>query len=134
MYENPDFTTEINEIKVELSGHSQRYVNEYCESESDGKIDGFSARFCKCSGGVTIAMWYIDFGAEIWWQGQKNQETTLQLQQNAALHRILNTFRSTPVMAVHNEATLLPVAVWLTDKLCKYTLCILSLLTTYLVV
>jgi hypothetical protein len=33
--------TKINEIYVELSGNSQRYVNECCESESDGKIDGF---------------------------------------------------------------------------------------------
>jgi hypothetical protein len=44
MRENSDFTTKINEIDVELSGNSQRYVNEYCESESDGKTDGFAAR------------------------------------------------------------------------------------------
>jgi hypothetical protein len=43
MHENSDFKTEINEINVELSGNSQRYVNECCESESDGKIDGFGA-------------------------------------------------------------------------------------------
>jgi hypothetical protein len=33
----------INEINVELSGNSQRYVYECCESESDGNIDGFGA-------------------------------------------------------------------------------------------
>jgi hypothetical protein len=60
-----------------------------------------------------------DFGAEIWWQGQKNLETALQLQRNAALHRILNAFRSTPVTALHNEAALPPVAVQLTHKLRK---------------
>jgi hypothetical protein len=57
MHENSDFATKINEINVELSGNSQRYVNECCESESDGKVDGFCARCCKHRGGVTIAMW-----------------------------------------------------------------------------
>jgi hypothetical protein len=75
-----------------------------------------------------------DFGAEIWWQGQKNLETTLQLQQNAALHRILNAFHSTPVRALHNEATLPPVAVWLIHKLPKYTLRLLSLPTMHPVI
>jgi hypothetical protein len=75
-----------------------------------------------------------DFGAEIWWQGQKNLEMTLQLQQNAALRRILNAFCSTPIMALHNEAALPPVAVRLTHKLHKYTLHLLSLLTTHPVV
>jgi hypothetical protein len=51
MGENSDFTMKINEINVELSGNSQRYVNECCESESDGKIDGFGAGCCKCRGG-----------------------------------------------------------------------------------
>jgi hypothetical protein len=51
MRENSDFATDINEIYVELSGNSQRYVNECCESESDGKIDGFGAGCCKRRGG-----------------------------------------------------------------------------------
>jgi hypothetical protein len=75
-----------------------------------------------------------NFGAEIWWQGQKNLEMTLQLQQNAALRRILNAFQSTPLMALHNEAALPLVAVRLTHKLRKYTLHLLSLPTTHLVV
>jgi hypothetical protein len=45
-----------------------------------------------------------DFGAEIWWQGQKNLETTLQLQQNAALRRILNAFCSTPVTGIPDDS------------------------------
>jgi hypothetical protein len=34
---------DINEINVELSEKFQRYVIECCESESNGKIDGFGA-------------------------------------------------------------------------------------------
>jgi hypothetical protein len=51
MHENSDFATQINEINIELSGNSQRYVNECCESESDGEIDGFGAGCCKRRGG-----------------------------------------------------------------------------------
>jgi hypothetical protein len=51
MRENSDFVTDINEIYIELSGNSQRYVNECCESESDGNIDGFGAGCCKRRGG-----------------------------------------------------------------------------------
>jgi predicted PP-loop superfamily ATPase len=51
--------TKINEINIELSGNSQRYVNECCESEFDGKIDGFGAGCCKCRGGVAVAVWLI---------------------------------------------------------------------------
>jgi hypothetical protein len=41
-----------------------------------------------------------DFGAEIWWTWQKTLAHKLQLQQNAALRRILNAFRSTPIVAL----------------------------------
>jgi hypothetical protein len=51
MHENSDFMTKINEINVELSGNSQRYVNEYCKSESNRKIDSFSTGCCKRRGG-----------------------------------------------------------------------------------
>jgi hypothetical protein len=57
MCENSDFAMKINEINVELSGRSQRYMNECCESESDGKIDGFGAGCCKRRGGVAVAIW-----------------------------------------------------------------------------
>jgi hypothetical protein len=59
MRENSDFATKINEINVELSGNSQRYINECCESESDGKIDAFGAGCCKRRGGVAVAMWCV---------------------------------------------------------------------------
>jgi ribonuclease HI len=68
-----------------------------------------------------------DFGAEIWWRGQKTFTQRLQTQQNAALHRILNAFRSTPTIALHNEATLPPISVRLQSKQRKYALHILSL-------
>jgi hypothetical protein len=54
MCENSDFATKLNEINVELSGNSQRYINECCESELDGKIDSFSAGYCKCRGGSPL--------------------------------------------------------------------------------
>jgi hypothetical protein len=48
----------INEINVELSDTFQRFVNECCECESDGKIDGSSSGCCKRrGGGVAIAAW-----------------------------------------------------------------------------
>jgi hypothetical protein len=51
MRENSDFATKINEINVELSENFQRYINECCESEFDGKSDGFGAGCCKRRGG-----------------------------------------------------------------------------------
>jgi hypothetical protein len=53
-YENSDFAMDINEINVELSEHLQRYINEGCESEFDGIIDGFSTGYCKCRGGSPL--------------------------------------------------------------------------------
>jgi ribonuclease HI len=68
-----------------------------------------------------------DFGAEIWWTGQKGLARKLQTQQNSALRRILNAFRSTPTLALHNEAALPPVSVRLHSKQRKYILRLLSL-------
>jgi hypothetical protein len=72
-----------------------------------------------------------DFGAEIWWNRQKTLEWTLQLQQNRALHRILNAFTSTPIIALHNEAAIQPVSIRLNQKQRKYALRLLSLLPTH---
>jgi hypothetical protein len=57
-----------------------------------------------------------DFGAEIWWSGQKALEQKLQLQQNTALRRILNAFLSTPIIALHNEIAIPPVKIRLNHK------------------
>jgi hypothetical protein len=57
MRENSDVAAKINEINVELSGNSQRYVHECCESKSDGKIDSFGAGCCKRRVGVAVAVW-----------------------------------------------------------------------------
>jgi hypothetical protein len=54
MHENSDFVTKINEMNVELSGNSQRYINECWEYESNGKIDGFGAGCCKRRGGSPL--------------------------------------------------------------------------------
>jgi hypothetical protein len=42
---------DINEINLELPEHFQRYVNECCESESDGKTDGFVLVVANAGGG-----------------------------------------------------------------------------------
>jgi hypothetical protein len=54
---------DINEINVELSENFERYLNECCESESDGKNDGVGAGCCKRRGGVPVAMWCICDGS-----------------------------------------------------------------------
>jgi hypothetical protein len=64
MRENSDFATDINEINVELCENFQRYVNECCETETDGKIDGFGAGCCKRRGGVAIAVWCLELYPE----------------------------------------------------------------------
>jgi hypothetical protein len=56
MRETSDFATKIKEIYVKLSGNSQRYITECCESEFDGKTDGFGADCCKRRAGVAVAV------------------------------------------------------------------------------
>jgi hypothetical protein len=68
-----------------------------------------------------------DFGSEIWWTRQKSLASTLQSQQNSTLCQILNAFTSTPILALHNEAAIPPISVWLQCRNCKYVLCLLSL-------
>jgi hypothetical protein len=68
-----------------------------------------------------------DFGAEIWWTGQKTFTQCLQTHQNTALRRILNAFHSIPTIALHNKAALPTISVRLQSKERNYTLCILSL-------
>jgi hypothetical protein len=68
-----------------------------------------------------------NFGAEIWWTGQKTFTNRLQTQQNAALRRIQNAFRLTPIIPLHKEAALPPVSVRLQSKQRKYVLRLLTL-------
>jgi hypothetical protein len=68
-----------------------------------------------------------EVGAEIWLNRQKNLEQMLQLQQNRALQQILNTFTSTPIVALHNEAAIQLVSVRLDQKQRTYSLHLLSL-------
>jgi hypothetical protein len=82
---------------------------------------------------VTRLLYYVcvlsrsDFGTEIWWTGQKTLMKYLQIQHNAALCHILNTFHSIPTIALHNEATLPPVSICLQSKQRKYILHLLTL-------
>jgi hypothetical protein len=59
LHENYDFIMDINEINVELSETFQRYVNECCESESDGNINGFNTGYCKHRGGASPLLYDI---------------------------------------------------------------------------
>jgi ribonuclease HI len=68
-----------------------------------------------------------NFGTEIWWTGQKTFTKCLQIQQNAALRRILNAFRSTLTIALHNETALPPVSIHLQSNQRKYVLYLLTL-------
>jgi ribonuclease HI len=68
-----------------------------------------------------------DFGAEIWWMGQKTFTKRLQTQQNAACCHILNAFRSTPTIALHNKTALPPISVCQQSKQRKYILHLLTL-------
>jgi hypothetical protein len=52
--ENSDFAMDINEINIELSDNVQRYINQCCKAESDGKLNGFGAGCCKRRGGLPL--------------------------------------------------------------------------------
>jgi hypothetical protein len=57
--ENSDFMMDINEINVELSENVQRYINQCCKSESNGKLNGFGAGYCKCRGALPLLCSFI---------------------------------------------------------------------------
>jgi ribonuclease HI len=80
-----------------------------------------------CSLYCTCVQSRSNFGTEIWWTGQKTFTNHLQTQQNATLRHILNAFRSTPIIALHNKATLPPISIHLQSKQRKYILCLLTL-------
>jgi hypothetical protein len=44
-----------------------------------------------------------DFGAEVWWNQQKNQSLPLQKVQNQAMRKIVRGFRMTPVAGLEAE-------------------------------
>ena len=53
----------------------------------------------------------LDFGAEDWWRGQKGYADKLQQLQNTASRRILGAFRTSPIIELELEATLLPTSI-----------------------
>jgi ribonuclease HI len=68
-----------------------------------------------------------DFGAEIWWNGQKGYATKLETVQNSALRKILGAFRTTPIVALQTEAALPPVHVRLQHAQRRYAIRILTM-------
>jgi hypothetical protein len=50
----------------------------------------------------------IDYGAEIWWQGQNTMIQYLETLQNTAIRSILAAFKTTPITALEAEAAIPP--------------------------
>jgi hypothetical protein len=61
-----------------------------------------------------------DFGAPIFWKGQEFAKTRYQSLQNLALHRILGTFRSAPIIPSEVEAALPPPAIRMNTTTRRY--------------
>lgn len=61
-----------------------------------------------------------DFGAPIFWKSQDFAKTRYQALQNIALHRILGTFRSAPIIPSEVEAALPPPAIRMNTTMRRY--------------
>ena len=72
-----------------------------------------------------------DYGAEIWWKGQKSYQDQLQKLQNKALHKILGAFKTSPTAAMELKASIEPVKVRLNKKCRKYALRVITLPDTH---
>ena len=72
-----------------------------------------------------------DFGAEIWWRGQKTYSNKLDKVQNRALRKILGAFNTTPTGALQNEAALPETSVRLNHLLRKYALRVINMPETH---
>jgi hypothetical protein len=57
-----------------------------------------------------------DFGAEVWWNQEKNESVPLQKLPNQAMRKIAGAFRMTPVAALQAELGLPPADVRLEYK------------------
>src|SRR5690606_24091107 len=68
----------------------------------------------------------LDYGAEIWWKGQKTMISKLQNLHNTALRSIPGAYRTTPTAALEVEAALPPTNLRLTYLQRKYAIRILS--------
>ena len=61
-----------------------------------------------------------DFGAPIFWKGQEIAKTRYQSLQNIALHRILGTFRTSPIIPSEVEAALPPPEIRMNTNMRRY--------------
>ena len=64
----------------------------------------------------------LEFGAEVWWRGQKGYADKLQQLQNPASRQILGAFRTSPIIQMELEASLPPTSIRLQQKCRKYAL------------
>jgi len=67
------------------------------------------------------------YGAELWWQGQKDQLAGIQLMINRQAHAITGMLKSTPVGPLVCEAGLAPAEALLEARQLRYTTRLLSL-------
>ena len=72
-----------------------------------------------------------DYGAEIWWKGQKSYQDQLQKLQNKALHKILEAFKTSPAAAIKLKVNIESVKVRLNKKCRKYILRVITLSETH---
>ena len=63
-----------------------------------------------------------DYGAEIWYHGQKQYLRQLQTLQNKVLRKILGVFRISPDGPMESEANIPPPAIRIQQKIQKYAL------------
>jgi hypothetical protein len=63
-----------------------------------------------------------DYGAPVWWRGQLGLLKGLQSLQNLACRRILGCFRTSPILPMEVEASLLPLRIRLDQILQLYSI------------
>jgi hypothetical protein len=68
----------------------------------------------------------IDYGAEIWWQGNKSMIRSLEILQNKAILSILGAFRTTPIAALEAEAAIPPTEIRLNQIKRRYSMKLIS--------
>jgi hypothetical protein len=59
-----------------------------------------------------------DYGVLIWWKGQKNLLKKYQKLQNNMLRKVLEAFKTSPIITMEIEASILPVRIRF-EKICQ---------------
>ena len=81
------------------------FINRLTNSERGLSVKAAKTLYQSCITSIS------DYGAEIWWKGQKGYQDQLQKLQNAAARNILGAFRTSPGAAMEIEADILPVQI-----------------------